>query len=326
MQKGQDLRNSRQGWTRLTSFIEQYSARPVTPGIRALADTLLERYGDAAAAVLAYGSCFRNRTDEGLVDLCVLVDSYRSLPGTVWQQWLHRVLPPTVFYLEIPHNGRSLRAKYIVISHEDFERGVSPRCLHSYLWGRFAQPTGVLYVRDERNAQRVYKALAQAIVTFVGRVVPILPSMFDTRDLWQQGLRLSYGTELRPERTDAVARLVDHSCDYYEQVTRIGMECVQFDVRLMEADRTARYQAAIPLSTRFIAGLAWRIRKVHGKILNVLRLLKGLFTFKSGRDYILWKIERHSGMRVEIPPYYERYPWFATALILGRLYRRGAFR
>lgn len=325
MQKGQDLRNSRQGWTQLTSFIEQYSGRPVTPGIRALAETLLERYGDVAAAVLAYGSCFRNRTDEGLADLCVLVDSYRSLPGTLWQQWLYQVLPPTVFYLEYPHDGRLLRAKYIVISFEDFERGTSPRCFYSYLWGRFAQPAGVLYVRDEQAGQRIYKALAQAVVTFVGRVVPVLPSTFDTRDLWQRGLRLSYGTELRPERTDAVARLVDHSRDYYEQVTRIGMDCVQFDVRLVEADRTTRYHAAIPVSIRFLAGLTWRIRKVHGKILNVLRLLKGLFTFKSGRDYILWKIERHSGMRVEVPPYYKRHPWFATALILGRLYRRGAF-
>jgi hypothetical protein len=326
MQKGQGLRNSQQGWTRLTSSIEQYSARPVTPGIRALTETLLERYGDAAAAVLAYGSCFRNRTDEGLADLCVLVDCYRSLPGTVWQQWLYRVLPPTVFYLEYPHDGRLLRAKYIVISFEDFERGTSPRCFYSYLWGRFAQPVGVLYVRDEHAAPRVYKALAQAVVTFIGRVVPVLPSTFDTRDLWQQGLRLSYGTELRPERADAVARLVDHSRDYYEQVTRIGMDCVRFDVRPVEADRTIRYQATIPLSIRFIVGLAWRIRKVHGKILNVLRLLKGLFTFKSGRDYILWKIERHSGIKVAVPQRLEHHPWLATALILGRLYRRGAFR
>ncbi|WP_337286615.1 hypothetical protein [Candidatus Methylomirabilis sp.] len=320
------MRDKPAAWTRLTSFIEQYSARPVTPGIRTLADALLKQYGNGAAAILAYGSCFRNRTDEGLVDLCVLVDSYRSLPGSSWQQWLYRLLPPTVFYLETPHDGRLLRAKYIVISCEDFERGVSPRCFYSYLWGRFAQPTGVLYVRDESSARRVYASLAQAVVTFVDRVVPVLPSTFDARDLWQQGLRLSYGTELRPERTDAVARLVDHSLDYYEQVTRIGMDCVPFDVRPTEEGRKTGYRAAIPFSVRFMSGLAWRLRKVHGKMLNVLRLLKGLLTFKSGRDYILWKIERHSGMRIDVPSYYERYPWFATALILGKLYRQGAFR
>jgi len=320
------MRDKPEAWTQLASVIEQHSARPVTPGVRTMADVLLERYRDAATAVLAYGSCFRNRTDQGLIDLCVLVDGYQSLPGPVRHQRLYRLLPPTVFYLETPHNGRTLRAKYIIISREDFERGVSPRCFHSYLWARFAQPTGVLYVRDERDARWVYKTLAQAVVTFAGRVLPMLPSTFDARELWQQGLCLTYGTELRPERTDAVTQLVDASYDYYEQVTRIGMDCVPFDVRTREEDHTTRYRAAIPWYVRFIAGLAWRLRKVHGKILNVLRLLKGLFTFKSGRDYILWKIERHSGVRVEVPPYYERYPWFATALILGRLYRRGAFR
>lgn len=322
------MRGRPEAWTQLASSIEQYSKQtpPVTPGVRALADALLARYGSAVVAVLAYGSCYRNRTDEGLIDLCMLVDSYRSLPGSVWQQGLYRILPPTVFYLEIPHSGRLFRAKYIVISREDFERGVSPRCFYSYLWGRFAQPTGVLYVRDERTAHRAYTALAQAVVTFISRVVPMLSSTFDTRELWQHGLRMSYGTELRPERPDAVVRVVDSSLDYYEQVTRIGMDCVQFNVRPVEEGETTSYYAAIPFFSRFIARMAWRIRKVQGKILNILRLLKGLLTFKSGKDYVLWKIERHSGVRVEVPPYYERYPWFATALILGRLYRRGAFR
>lgn len=315
-----------EAWRQLASIIEQESRRPVTPGTQALADALIKRYEGVASAVLAYGSCFRNRTDEGLVDLCVVVDDYRALPGTVWQQWLHRALPPTVFYLETPHGGRSLRAKYIVISREDLERGVSPRCFHSYLWARFAQPTGVVYARHEHDARRIYPALAQAVVTFVDRVLPMLPSSFDARELWQRGLRLTYGTELRPERTDAVARLVDASREYCEQVTRIAIGCTPFDVRPVEEDRTTRYHAAIPFADRFIAGLVWRIRTIHGKFLNVLRLLKGLLTFKSGRDYILWKIERHSGIRIEMPPYYERYPWFATALILGRLYRRGAFR
>ena len=291
-----------------------------------MADALLERYGDVVTAVLAYGSCFRSRTDEGIVDLCVLVDSYRSLPGTLWQQWLYRVLPPTVFYLEIPHDGRLLRAKYIVISLTDFERGTSTRCFYSYLWGRFAQPTGVMYVRDEHEAQRAYKTLAQAVVTFTGRVLPVLPSTFDARELWQQGLRLSYGTELRPERADAVARLVDAALDYYEQVTRMGMECLPLDVWPVEEGHPSRYQTAISRWIRCTTGLAWGIRKVQGKILNILRLLKGLFTFQGGRSYILWKIERHSGMKAEVPPYFERHPWLATALILGRLYRLGAFR
>ena len=35
--------------------------------------------------------------------------------------------------------------------------------------------------------------------------------------------------------------------------------------------------------------------------LSVLRLLKALFTFEGGLDYIAWKLERHSGQRIEVP-------------------------
>ena len=38
----------------------------------------------------------------------------------------------------------------------------------------------------------------------------------------------------------------------------------------------------------------------QGKLLHVLRLMKATTTFKGGADYILWKVERHSGVRVEV--------------------------
>lgn len=151
--------------------------------------------------------------------------------------------------------------------------------------------------------------------------------MFDARELWRQGLRLSYSTELRPERADAVARLVDEALDYYyEHVTCIGMKCVRFDVWPVAGDQTGRYHAAIPRWICHIISLAWNIRKVQGKTLNIARLLKGLFTFQSGRDYIPWMIERHSGIKAEAPARLQRHPWLATALILGKLYRRKAYR
>ena len=98
-----------------------------------LADALRARFGEAVAAILVYGSCFRTGTDEGLVDLYVVVDRYRNLPGTSFLRLLHRILPPTVFYLEIPLGDRRVRAKYAMISQADFRRGTSQRWFHSYL-------------------------------------------------------------------------------------------------------------------------------------------------------------------------------------------------
>jgi hypothetical protein len=54
--------------------------------------------------------------------------------------------------------------------------------------------------------------------------------------------------------------------------------------------------------------------------------LKGALTFKGGLDYILWKIERHSGVRVEVGPKLRRLPPLAILVVFWRLYRKGAFR
>ncbi len=314
------------GAAQLASLTAHHTVSPVAPGVRALEDALRSRYGEAIEAILVYGSCFRRHTDEGLVDLYVIVDNYRCLDAESAPRWLYRILPPTVFYLQVPLGERLVRAKYAVLSLADFQRGTSPRWVHSYLWARFAQRTGVLYVRNEHSALQVHTALADAVVTFVGRVLPVLPPTFAARDLWRQGLRLTYGTELRPEPSDAVAGLFDEAPGYYEHATRMALECMPFEVRRIEDGDSVSYEAMIPWRTRFASRLAWIIRKVLGKTLNVLRLLKGLFTFQGGMDYIIWKIERHSGIRLEMPARLEQYPWLARVVMLWKLYRRGTTR
>jgi hypothetical protein len=72
--------------------------------------------------------------------------------------------------------------------------------------------------------------------------------------------------------------------------------------------------------------LAWRVRQVQGKVLSVLRLLKGLLTFENGLDYILWKIERHSGIRMEVSPALRRFPLLAVPVTFWKLFRKGGFR
>ena len=72
--------------------------------------------------------------------------------------------------------------------------------------------------------------------------------------------------------------------------------------------------------------LAWAVRRVQGKLLNFLRLIKASLTFDGGVDYLLWKIERHSGIKEEVSPLTRRYPLIGFWATAWRLYRRGAFR
>ena len=112
-------------------------APPESAALAALIGNLREKHGSSINAVLLYGSCLRSGDlYDGLVDLYLIVDSYKDLyPGKLktLANWL---LPPNVFYIELPVNEHTVRAKYAVLSSRDLRNGTR-RWFHSYLWGRF---------------------------------------------------------------------------------------------------------------------------------------------------------------------------------------------
>jgi hypothetical protein len=121
-------------------------------------------------------------------------------------------------------------------------------------------------------------------------------------------------------------RLFEAAPDYYEHITRQALLTLSFPVDIQQSDATYRYTVHIPDRARRVSRLDWMVRVWQGKMLSVLRLLKGMLTFRGGLDYILWKIERHSGIRVEASPRLKQYPLLAACVVLWRLYRRGAYR
>jgi len=311
----------------LVNIIDRQTSRQAPDAVCALADELVKRYGDATQAILFYGSCFRSGdASEGLVDLYVLVDNYRSAYRRPMLAFLNWLLPPNVFYLEMPYQDDVIRSKYTIFSLSDFQKGTSTRWFHSYLWARFAQPAGLVYARNEQAAGQVKNALAQAVQTFMTRVLPALSPRFDARQLWSRGLLLSYRSELRSEKPDKLGRLFDTGRPYFEDLSRAAAGLLPYDVQVVSSDDPIQYRSQISSTIRFFNRLAWRLRILQGKLLSGARLFKALFTFRGGVDYILWKIERHSGVAIEDAPRLRRFPVVGLGIIFWRLYRRGAFR
>src|ERR1700761_1811143 len=103
----------------LQAFVAAEMAMPVSKPALAMSDAVRSRHGDAALAVLFYGSCLRRpetQLVDSLLDFYVLVDDYRAAYDKAWLAWANQVLPPNVFYLEIKYGDALLRAKYAVIS------------------------------------------------------------------------------------------------------------------------------------------------------------------------------------------------------------------
>ncbi len=312
---------------KLVKTLAGLTPAPEHPALAHLVESLKDRHGSCVASVLFYGSCLRSGDPyDGLVDLYLIVDNYRCANSgwikTAWN-WL---LPPNVFYAEFAHEGRLVRCKYAILSLADLEKGTSPRWFHSYLWGRFSQPVAVAWCRNAAARDVVENSLARSVITFLNRVLPCLPPQGNVQSLWSDGLQLSYGAELRVESSARSRELFDANKVYYQQVTRLSAAVLNYPLSISTTPAAMDYLAQIPSSRRLISRLGWKIRTLQGKFLSLARLIKALFTFDGGLDYIAWKLERHSGVHIDIPDRVRRYPLiFIWGLFLD-LYRRGVFR
>lgn len=311
----------------LLEKISEKSVSPPSKVVNLLIDDILASYGEAVQAILFYGSCLHKGEDlEGLFDLYVLVDTYDSVNRNSIQAALNKLLPPNVFYLEVPFGEQTVRAKYAILSLADLQKGTSRRWFHSYLWARFCQPTKIVYVRNEKIAEQVNKAFAQAVLTFISRVLPRMPREFTVRELWSKGLELTYRSEFRPEQANQQVRLYDAIPVYFEEISCKAFAGLSYRVQGVHGRKASLHNAIIPIPVRFISCITWMLRIVQGKILSVLRLVKGTLTFDGGVDYILWKIKRHSGVTLEASPFLKRHPVLAMCVLSFRLYRRGGVR
>lgn len=288
--------------------VEAELMQPVSRGVGAAVAELRRCHGDAVAGVLFYGSCLRDGVDEGrLLDFYVLVRRYRDFHSSRVGAAVNRLLPPNVYYLETEEEGRTVRAKYAVLSLDHLRKGTRPATLQASLWGRFAQPCALVHCSGEDVRETVVEALSSAVVTMAAEAKPLLPEGAGPDELWQRAFRESYRTEFRAERRN---RPVDLYAAYRQRYDRLGSILLAEPARRDEAGAQRR----------------WRLRRLAGRTLHVLRLMKATFTFAGGLDYILWKIESHSGVKMPSTPWQRRHPFLAAPVIAVRLYRRGGFR
>ena len=311
--------------TEAVSLISKQASGPVPVHIHILAQKLRERYGNSVLGILFYGSCLRDPDNlEGIADLYLIVDSYYHTYDNPCLAGFNKLLPPNVFYMEVPWRNTTLRCKYGIFSLDDIHAGTSA-WFHSYLWGRLSQIVRLVYTKNNEIKDEICKSLASAVFTFISCVVPVMRGRFTCRELWQKGLSFSYNAELRPERQDRAVGLFDYGSDYYEKITHIILTMPLFSTKVMTRSHGLVYEVRIPILKYFYSRFLWNIRFFQGKVLSLLRLLKGFFTFENGIEYIIWKIERHSGIRVTVSPRLRRIPVVGAIAIFWRLYRSGAF-
>ena len=304
-------------YSELQDLVAAELAEPVDPRVAAMAAAIASDYPGAARGVLFYGSCLRSRELDGqMLDFYLIVSDYRQTYRSRWLATANRLIPPNVF--PFAHGG--LTAKYAVLSEADFRRECGRGARSVSVWARFSQPSRLVWAADAHAAENAAAAIAEAAPTLLELTLPGAGDPASIADLWKRGFALTYAAELRAERTDRSASIVDADPGRYERVGLAALAAIarrsgvgpNGEVPLVErADRMAR---------------RWRRMQRKGKLLSVVRLAKASATFAGGIDYLAWKINRHAGTDIAIKPWQRRWPLLGALTLLPRLLGRGAIR
>jgi hypothetical protein len=139
-------------------------------------------------------------------------------------------------------------------------------------------------------------------------------------DIWKRGFSLTYGAELRAERADRSANIIDVDMDRYQRFGLAALAEIARTSGVGPGGEVANFDSPAKMRRR------WRRLRRKGKALSLIRLAKASTTFAGGVDYLAWKINRHAGTDIKVKPWQRRWPLIGAIVLLPRLLRRGAIR
>lgn len=300
--------------------------RRVPAAVTALAQQLAAHPRGGALAVLFYGSALRDDALDGVLDFYVLVERAGDWPQSRAAAWASRLLPPNVGYLEqgaAASGTRALRAKYAVMTLGQFRRAMSVRRIDTTLWARFSQPCACVLARDAAAFSAVCEAVCDAVVTAARWAAALGPPAADAASYWRGLYQRTYAAELRVE---SGARAVDLVAQDAARFTRLLPLAWRAGGVAFSGDRAGQLAPLLGAAERAQAAARWQRRRRLGRPLNLLRLLKAALTFENATDYVAWKVERHSGLRIEPTAFQRRHPLLAAPALYWRLRRLGVLR
>jgi hypothetical protein len=306
----------------LAALIEPELGAAVAPEVSLFAERLAARAGVETAAVMFYGSALRDDALDGLLDFYVLVDRVRAWPQGGLAALANRVLPPNVGYAEETVGDRVLRAKYAVMTLTQFRRAMAVRSLDTTLWTRFSQPCGCVYARSDTDRTEVLGTVCAAAMSAAYWAAVLGPEHGEAAAYWNALYARTYELELRVESTGRSDAIVAGARERYARLLPASWQAagVAFETHA----NTLR--PLLAASTRAGALRQWSLRRRLGRPLNLLRLLKAALTFERPLDYVVWKVERHSGVRLGVAPWERRVTRLAAPGLYCRLRRRGLLR
>ena len=291
-----------------------------------LAGALVGIGAGSIRSILLYGSHMlgANPDRHSAVDFVVIVDEYRAFYAALNEAGeLHRptwllsfmagFLPPNAIAFA-PDDGRNGIAKCIIVSRFHLERALGPDPPDHFLLGRLVQKVGRVYSVTVEDGEWVEQQLASARHGVLEWMKPYLDGPIDAERLGRRMLEVCYGGEIRPESRQRANRIFESQAGHFREhfglvLARGAERGVLVESIHHEADRTralATYELARPASAA--SRRKWRRHFRKSKARATARWFKHMATFANWLPYVVRKVERHRGERIELTAMERRLP------------------
>lgn len=248
-------------------------------------------------AALFYGSNLRTGSLEGVLDF------YLLLPGKQQDKiW------PRVSYHELELDTETLRAKVATMSLEQFEKACRGESRDTTIWARFVQPSALVWLAGEPLVDTIIQSISHAARTAARLAVALGPERGTAQEYWRGLFQATYRAEFRVEKAGREDSILSANAEHFLGLLPLALEAdgITFG---QEGELLVPHLGA---EERREIRQWWAPRQRIGKALNLLRLAKATTTFEGAARYAAWKVERHTGVPIEVTPFREKYPLLAA--------------
>jgi hypothetical protein len=288
----------------------------IPPEVRDIVLLLEETCGRNVVGVIFFGSRLVGTSpgEGSAADLFVVVENYLLFYESIGSRLpaarhagiiaaLNRVLPPNIIYINDP-GGLRAGAKCFVVSESDLALGLSADAKDHFFRGRLAQRVHIVYARSEKDFRAMETRIDAARHLTLTWVPLYLQDPFTVLDYSRRMMEVSYSAEIRPEARSRVREVVDAQGSFFRLVYARVLQSGVRDGRLVQEGDMFRLAKKPGFSERWRVSYFFRRSKVRA----TLRWFKYMLTFDDWLDYIVRKIERRSGERIELTRAERRFP------------------
>lgn len=298
----------------------------IPPQVRETLDILVDACGRNLVAVVFFGSVLLGTSPsvDSAADLFVVVENYLRFYKQIGARLpssrhagimasLNRTLPPNIISIGDPGDLRA-GAKCFVITEGDLGNELSPTAKDHFCRGRLSQRVHVVYARGPRDRTKLELRLETARRLSLDWVLLYLAAPFTVLDYCLGMMEVSYSGEIRPEAKSRVREVFAAQQTFFRLAYgRILDDAVRDGVLERVGDG---YRSALVPTWRERQHWRWFFQR--SKLRATLRWFKYMLTFDDWLDYIVRKVERRTGVRVELTKAERRAP---VLLLWPKLWR-----